>query len=238
MDNNGIESREIKINGRRAHYLKTGSGPPVVLIHGGASDSQDWVSTMAALSGRFSLYAPDLLGYGQSERNKSGYYLTDFTDFLEGFINALKLERPVLAGHSLGGRFCLDVALRDQAKVSKLVLIDTTGLGNMSALGNALQIFFWGYRKALRRPQPFPTFRMKPGEKFHHNYNQELRGLKVPTLLVWKSGDLYLPVAIARRAVKIIPGAKLAVLKGVGHAPHKGDTQAFNKILGDFLDNG
>jgi pimeloyl-ACP methyl ester carboxylesterase len=240
MANNDIESLKINVNGRQAHYLKAGSGPPVVLIHGGASDSSDWMSTMTALSDRFSFYAPDMLGYGQSERNESGYYLSDYTDFLVGFIDTLKLDKPVLVGHSLGGRFCLDVAIKDPAKVSKLVLIDTTGLGNMSVFGNFLQIFFWGYRKALRRPQPFPNFRMRPGEKFHHKYDKELRHLKVPTLLVWKSLDPYLPVALGRRAVKMIPGAKLVVLNGYGHAPHQKDKDrpAFYKILTNFLDNG
>jgi len=50
MNKIDIESRSVQVNGRRAHYLKAGSGPPVVLIHGGASDAQDWISTMTALS--------------------------------------------------------------------------------------------------------------------------------------------------------------------------------------------
>jgi len=239
MANNGIESKKIKINGWQAHYLKAGSGPPVVLIHGGASDARDWTGTMNALGGRYSFYALDLLGYGESERNESGYYLADFTEFLAGFIDTLKLDKPALAGHSLGGRFCIEVAIKQPQKVSKLVLIDTTGFGNLSALGNFLQLFFWVWRKIKRQKQPFPTFLTKPGEKFYRNYNrEELQGLKIPTLLVWKSRDLYLPVGIARRAVKKIPGAKLAVVKGTGHAPHKGDTETFNKILSDFLDGG
>jgi pimeloyl-ACP methyl ester carboxylesterase len=238
MANNGIENKKIKINGRQVHYLKAGSGPAVVLIHGGASDSRDWIGTMNALGSHYTFYAPDLLGYGQSEKNESGYYLADFTDFLTGFIDTLKLERPALAGHSLGGRFCLDVAIKDQSKVSKLVLIDTTGFGNMSAFGNVLQIIFWGIRKITRQPQPFPTFLMKPGEKFHHNYNQELRQLKIPTLLIWKRYDPYIPVSLARKAEKLIPNVKLAVLEGYGHAPHQKDSEEFNKIFADFLSNG
>ena len=239
MSNNHIESHKIKINGYEAHYLKAGSGPPVVLIHGGASDARDWTGTMEALGDRFSFYALDLLGYGESERNERGYYFHEFTDFLSGFIDKLNLEKPVLAGHSLGGRFCIEVAMKQPQKVSKLVLIDTTGFGNMSALGNFLQLFFWVWRKIKRIKQPFPTFLMKPGEKFHRNYNrEELRGIKIPTLLVWKSRDLYLPVGMARRAVKKIPGAKLVEIEGTGHAPHKGDTEIFNKIFADFLDAG
>ncbi|OGN96986.1 MAG: hypothetical protein A2Y89_04760 [Chloroflexi bacterium RBG_13_51_18] len=236
MDNN-IESLKAEINGYRAHYLKAGSGPPVVLVHGGASDSRDWTGTMTSLSHRFSFYAPDLIGYGQSEKREKGYYLDEFADFLAGFIEKLKLDRPTLVGHSLGGRFCLDVAIKHKEKVGKLVLVDTTGLGNMSPFGNALQMFFWGLRKALRQPQPYPNFLLKEGEKFHRSYDEDLRRLTIPTLLVWKKLDPYMPLSTARRAVKMIPGAKLAVLEGYGHAPHQKDSEAFNKILVNFLDN-
>lgn len=231
-----MESVKTEINGYRAHYLKAGSGPPVVLIHGGASDARDWTGTMTSLGDRFSFYALDLLGYGQSERKEQGYYLNEFVDFLSGFIDELKLDRPALVGHSLGGRFCLDTAIKDPERVGKLVLLDTTGLGGMSFFGNALQLFFWGVRKAFRLRQPYPNFLLKKGEKFDRSYNEDLRRLKIPTLLVWKKYDPYLPASIARRAAKMIPNVKLAVVGGYGHAPHKKDSEAFNKILAEFLE--
>jgi pimeloyl-ACP methyl ester carboxylesterase len=239
VDNKSIESLKLEVRGQRTHYLKAGSGPPVVLIHGGASDSRDWIDTMTALSGRFTFYAPDVIGFGQSEKNESGYYLSDFREFLLGFIETLHLERPALVGHSLGARFCLDVAMKNRDKVSKLVLIDGSGMGNVSLFGTVLEIFFWALRKVLRQPQPYPRFLSKEGDEFHRPYGgDELRSLNTPALLVWKSFDPYFPVSIARRAVKMIPGAKLAMLDGYGHAPHKKDNDTFNKILVDFLDHG
>ncbi|MCK4274212.1 MAG: hypothetical protein KAW90_04920, partial [Dehalococcoidales bacterium] len=61
----GIEGLRLNVNGHRTHYLKAGVGPPVVLVHGGASDSRDWFDTMTALAHRYTLYAPDLIGFGQ-----------------------------------------------------------------------------------------------------------------------------------------------------------------------------
>jgi pimeloyl-ACP methyl ester carboxylesterase len=232
----GIESLRLRINRHGIHYLKAGRGRPVVLLHGGASDSRDWVDTMAALSHRFTFYAPDLLGFGQSERDEKGYYLTDFSDFVLGFIDALQLKRVALVGHSFGARVCLDVALKRQDGVSRLVLADASGLGDMSRLGNVLFTTFWVLRKLLGRPQPFPKFLAKEGDDYNEVGDDALRRLTIPTLLVWKRHDLYLPVAIACRAEKLIPGAKLVVLPGFGHAPNKQNRDTFNRLLVEFLD--
>jgi pimeloyl-ACP methyl ester carboxylesterase len=230
-----IESGWLNINGHRTHYLKVGNGPPVVLVHGGASDSRDWIDTMTSLSHRFAFYAPDLIGFGQSQRNKTGYYLSDFSDFVLGFIDALKLENPALVGHSFGARVCLDTALKNQEQISRLVIADASGLGKMSWLGSSLFTFFWALRKVMGRPQPFPRFLAKEGDDYNNVGDESLRGLKTPTLIVWKRYDPYMPLKIARRAEILIPGSKLVVLPGYGHAPNKQDRDEFNKILVDFL---
>ena len=232
-----MESLKLKVNEHQAHYLKAGSGPPVVLIHGGASDSRDWVGTMAALSHRYNLYAPDLIGFGLSDRTKDGYYLSDFSEFVLGFMETLGLERPVLVGHSFGGRLCLEIALRHPEKVRKLVLIDASGLGKVSRLGNVILTAFWAMRKLLRRPQPYPKFLAREGEDYNWVGADELSRLRMPTLLVWKRYEPYLPVSIARRAQELIPEANLAVLPGYGHAPHGQNKKVFNRLLLDFLDH-
>ncbi len=233
----GIEALKLNVNGYRAHYLKAGSGPPIVLVHGGASDSRDWYATINALSHRYTLYAPDLIGFGRNERNEKGYYLSDFSDFLLGFIDALQLEKPVLVGHSFGARVCLDVVRLHQEQVRKLILIDASGLGKISTLGNVLFTTFWALRKLLRKPQPFPRFLAKEGEDYSWAGSETLQNLSMPTLLVWKRYDPYMPLSITRRALRLIPNSRLEILPGYGHAPHQQNSQAFNHLLLDFLDS-
>ncbi len=232
-----MESLKLRVGDNQAHYLKAGSGPPVVLIHGGASDSRDWEGTMAALSHRYSLYAPDLIGFGLSDRNKDGYYLSDFSDFILGFMETLGLEHPVLVGHSFGGRLCLEIALRYPEKVRKLVLLDAAGVGKVSILGNIILTGFWVLRKLLRLRQPYPKFLAREGEDTQWLCVDELPNLKTPTLIIWKRHDLYLPLTLAYRAKALIPRAHLKVLPGYGHAPHGQNKDAFNRLLLDFLDH-
>lgn len=237
FDQAGIDSLQLKVNGQPIHYLKAGRGAPVVLVHGGASDSRDWVDTMAALSYRFTFYAPDLIGFGRNERDENGYYLSDFSDFILEFIDSLQLQRPALVGHSFGARVCMDAALKSQKQISKLILVDASGLDKITRFGSVLMTFFWALRKLLRRPQPYPRFLAKEGEDYNRVGDDKLRRLGMPTLLIWKQLDPYFPVSIARRSEKLIQKARLEVLKGYGHAPHQQDSDAFNRLLLDFLDH-
>ena len=95
----------------------------------------------------------------------------------------------------------------------------------------------WAVRKLLRQPQPYPTFLTREGEDGHWICLDELPGLRVPTLIIWKRYDPYFPLSLAIRARELIPGARLAVFPGYGHAPHKQKGDSFNRLLMSFLDS-
>lgn len=231
-----IEHRTITIAEHNIHYLAAGTGQPVVLLHGGASDSRDWPPLMASLADHFSFYAPDIIGFGQSQRNGDGYYLSDFIDFIEEFIISLGLERPCLIGHSLGGRLALGLTLKRPDLVRKIVLVDAAGLGKTSVLGLVLVTFFNKLRDVLGRPQPAPQFRGREGEDRDWACLEALPDIRVPTLLVWKRHDPYLPLSNARQALQLIPDARLEVFPGIGHAPHRGHMEAFGRLVTDFFE--
>jgi pimeloyl-ACP methyl ester carboxylesterase len=232
-----IESLKVKLNDHEIHYLKGGSGPPVVLLHGGASDSNDWIQTINGLADRYSFYAPDLIGFGQSTRYKEGYYLSDFSDFALEFIDKLQLKDVVLVGHSFGARICVDITLQRPDNVRKLVLVDAAGLGKVSRYGNVIMTIAWAIRKVLQKRQPYPQFLAKEGEDNDWLCVNELPKLRTPTLIIWKRHDPYLSLSLAHRAEKQIAGSKLAVLPGYGHAPHQQNSEAFNRLLVEFIDS-
>jgi len=237
--NSGIESLDLKIGKRQAHYLKAGSGPPVVLIHGGASDSNDWAETMTALSQSYSLYALDMLGYGLSDRDKTSYYLSEFVDFALGFIQTLGLDSATLAlvGHSLGGRICLEIALQHPEKVRRLVLIDTVGFARLARWGTFLGATAWAIREALGRRQPYPRFLKKDGEDKDWRCLDKLTTLKVPTLVIWNSRDPYYPLREAIQAKQLIPEVRFEIFPGYGHAPHVKNRDYFNNLLLSYLNH-
>lgn len=233
---NGVETLTLKVGDDSIFLRKAGEGPPVLLLHGGACDSADWVETMVPLSGSYTFYAPDLVGYGQSDRNRDGYYLSDFTDSTKGLIEALGLDSPlVIVGHSLGGRVALDIALNHPDKVRKLALIDTTGFSRLARWGSFLGTMAYLIRRLLGRPQPYPRFMMENGAVPDWVCLDRLPELKMPTLILWNRRDPYYTVKGALRAKELMPQAQLEIMPRYGHAPHRTERDSFNKLLAAFL---
>ena len=230
-----VENFRLKTGGDVIYYRKAGTGPPILFLHGGACESSDWVETMGALSDRFTSYAPDLLGYGLSDRNKDGYVLGDFVDSTMTFMETLGIETCDIVGHSLGARIGLEVAMRDPEKVLKLVLIDAAGFSPLALWGRFLATLAWAVRGALRRPQPYPRFLREDGADPHWRCLDKLPGLQADTLIVWNRRDPYYSVNGAFKAQKMISRAELRVLPGYGHAPHRTQRESFNEILLEFL---
>ena len=230
-----IQSRELKIGEQEIHYLQAGNGKPVILLHGAASDCWDWVETMATLLPSYSLYAPDMIGFGASSRDDSGYYLSDFAEFTRQFIQTLSLNSCVLVGHSLGGRVCLEIAVRHPEVVRRLVLVDTAGFGKLARWGKFLGTTMWAVRNILKRPQPYPRFLWQDGEDRDWMCLEKLPDLKIPTLIVWNRHDPYYSLDEALLAGELIPESHLEVFPGYGHAPHMKENSHFNSLLLSFM---
>jgi len=233
--NGAIQSLGMAVNGHRLHYLTAGSGPSVVLLHGGASDSRDWIDTMTTLSDSYTIHAPDMLGYGRSERLKPAYCLREFVESTLDFMGELNSDTHDLVGHSIGGRICLEIALRRPEMVRSLVLIDTVGFGKLARWGLYMGAVMYWLRKTLGKHQPYPMFVKEDGEDRDWRCLERLPELRAPTLVIWNKRDPYYPVSQALAARELMPTARLEVFPGYGHAPHIQRRDYFNGLLRDFI---
>ena len=94
-------------------------------MHGFGSSTYTWRKSVDALAPRYRVYALDLKGFGLTAKPKDGrYHMDAYTRHLLGFLDAMKLERPVLVGHSLGGAVVARLALLHPERVGGLVLED------------------------------------------------------------------------------------------------------------------
>jgi pimeloyl-ACP methyl ester carboxylesterase len=258
---NEIQDKTIKVDGRDVHYYTAGQGEPLVVIHGGGGDARTWRDNIVELSEKYTVYAPDLPGYGGSQPLDGKYYIPELSAFLGSFASNLGLERFYLMGHSMGGGVALDYALKSPQKIKKLVLVSSLCLGR--------EIAFWVRLfsiPAFLRSMGLLTISILKGIKWLAErlnpaefimplspasvtiggnittlrqqsvvLENRLAEISVPTLLVWGSRDPIVPVKHAYQAAKVIPDCHIKVFEKRGHNVHRDALEDFSSTLTGFL---
>jgi pimeloyl-ACP methyl ester carboxylesterase len=110
----------VEVNGARLWYDEAGSGPPLLLLHGGLGDSGLWEPVVPFLSGQFRTIRTDLRFFGRSTGPAAPW---SWQEDAIGVLDALGVERTALAGLSLGGRLATEIALAHPDRVSALALV-------------------------------------------------------------------------------------------------------------------
>lgn len=149
-DGNPEIANTIEAAGLRTNYHDMGRGDPVMLIHGsgpGVSAWANWRLVMPALAERARVIAPDMAGFGYSERPEGFAYRMDaWVSQAVGLLDALGIERADLVGNSFGGGLALALAIRHPARVRRLVLMGSVGVPFPITPGlDAV----WGYEPSL-----------------------------------------------------------------------------------------
>jgi len=121
---NEVRHHTIRANGIRHHYAEAGEGAPVILLHGFPETSYAWRHQIPVLAKTYRVIAPDLRGYGETEKPASGYDKRTMANDVRELMRALDVPRVALVGHDRGARVATRFA-KDHADVlDRLVVID------------------------------------------------------------------------------------------------------------------
>ena len=119
-------------NGIKTNYLEAGKGDAVVLIHGsgpGVTAYANWRVVLPALAENFRVLAPDMVGFGFSERPANiEYGLQTWADQVVGLMDTLELPKAHMVGNSFGGAIALRIATQHPDRVGRLVLMGSMGV--------------------------------------------------------------------------------------------------------------
>jgi 2-hydroxymuconate-semialdehyde hydrolase/2-hydroxy-6-oxo-octa-2,4-dienoate hydrolase len=128
-----LQPRTIDAGGIETSYLEAGSGEPLLMLHGsgpGVSAIANWQNNIGTLSQRFRVLAPDIVGFGGTERpDDVTYSLRTWTDQIWAFLDAHGIEKTAIVGNSLGGRIALRMATDCPDRIAKMVLMGAPGVG-------------------------------------------------------------------------------------------------------------
>ena len=125
--NIAYQSHNIVLRRQRFHFLEWGApdAPPIVLLHGGHQSAHSWDLVSLHLARKYRVFALDQRGHGDSEWSRDANYSNNEMSLdAEALMDALELERPILMGHSMGGRNSLLLTRRDPSRLGGLVIVD------------------------------------------------------------------------------------------------------------------
>lgn len=119
-----VTHHTLTANGIRQHYLDAGSGPVVVLLHGFPETSFAWRHQITVLARTYRVIAPDLRGYGETDKPASGYDKRNMARDIVGLLDRLGIDKVALVGHDRGARVATRLVKDHPERVDRLVVMD------------------------------------------------------------------------------------------------------------------
>jgi pimeloyl-ACP methyl ester carboxylesterase len=204
------------------------------------------------------LVAPDLLGFGESDKPEGVYSLRRYAALLIDFLDVLDLGKPVLLGHSMGGKIAAAAAALFPERFSGLILVNSGGFSLLGRLMPPLararwtvRLFRqpWFLRHVLPRTPLGPVFSSPESidqlarlRCSHYALDLDATGLRprlrsitLPSLILWGDDDPILPRGTAERILRDLPHARIERLPGAGHAPMKDQPVLFTEAVAAFM---
>jgi pimeloyl-ACP methyl ester carboxylesterase len=236
---------KIQVNNITLAYERFGDGKLLMLIHGFPFDHTIWNETAPLLQNDFDLILPDLRGFGQSTTLATQYTMSDMADDLAGLLDHLKIEKVLLAGHSMGGYVALAFARKYPQRVSGLALIssqaaadsperkagryqtvDDVSQKGVGVVADAMtqklspdlrvQAFV---RVLIEQQTPPAVMGALKAMAEREDLLSYLSSVEFPVALIHGNADILISIERAQEIKAVLPSAQLVELQGAGHMP-------------------
>lgn len=251
----------INIQNSKIHYTVDGTGPNIVMLPGWGCNTTHYQKIQTHLAQKFKVYAVDLPGYGLSPAPVMPWNTENYAELISAFISKLQISKPILLGHSLGGKIAIYLTAKHLIASQKLILISSAGIKTRKKIKYYCKIYFYKICKyiatlPLLRTKLEPkleSYRKKTGSQDYRNasgvmratlvklVNEDLRDLlpaiDVPTLLLWGEKDIDTPLTSGQIMQQLIPHAQLVTFINAGHFPFLDDFTKFITSMDNFLNH-
>lgn len=244
----GKKTGYAPVNGIKVYYTRTGHGSPVVLLHGGLSNSDYWGNQVKALSAKHEVISIDSRGHGRSSRNEQPYGYDLMADDVVAVLDNLKIPRADIVGWSDGAIIGIDLALRHPDRIGKVFAFaantQTAGVKDAVEKNPTFAAFIERAGKEYAKLSPTPKEYDAFVEQISHMWasqpnwtDAQLASIKTPILIADGDHDEAIKREHTEYMAATIPGAGLLILPNTSHFAFLQDPALFNAAVLGFLDS-
>ena len=241
----------------------TGTGYPLVLVHGFLGSSEMWEPQINYLSKYFRVITPNLPGFGKSKNVKSLDSINLMAKSIIDWLNKKKIEKFYLLGHSMGGMIAQEITTQLGSRITKLICYGTGPIGDIPGRfetmdesreklkKNGLEVTAYRIAKTwfLEEDKSKYFYLCEDAGKATSvaaadnaliamkNWNgiENLKKIKNKTLIIWGDQDKAYNFNQVDTLNKNIPNSKIEIFNGCSHNVHLEDSEKFNNIVKNFL---
>ena len=243
----GLEGGYAEVNGIRLYYATIGSGPPVVLLHGGLANSDYWGKQVEALAPRHRVIVVDSRGHGRSTRDARPYGYDLMADDVVALLDKLGVAKADVVGWSDGAILGLDLAIRRPGRVGKVfAFAANTRTSGVKPDVEKNPVFARYIRRAGEEygrlsatPKSYAAFVAQISRMWASEPNwsdAHLRSIRAPVVVADGDRDEAIVRAHTEYMAATIPGAGLLILPNTSHFAFLQNPALFNAALLNFLD--
>jgi pimeloyl-ACP methyl ester carboxylesterase len=255
----------VEVHGNDLYYVEDGdpAAPPLVFLHGNSSCGEAWWQQFEAFRDRFHVLAYDSVNHGHSSNSPRDAEETDRADELEGFLTALGIERPVIAGNSMGGNTLIRWATRHPTEARGLIPsgsgVRPAGQGMPPArdpldvdtlflpIGDSLTDGFKAAHPRMHERYLRIRSTATRLEALRHPRRPAARTVEERDSLADRVGQIESPMLVvvgsldraepaARRLHELVEHSSLTVIEGAPHNVYYEAAEPYNAAVGAFLE--
>lgn len=253
----------VEIDGININYEIKGEGKDIFLFHGWGTDITTYRGLIDFLALKNRVICLDMPGFGLSDDPPVAWNVPEYSEFARKFIDVFRNnatdEKPILMGHSFGGRVIIYMVANKLVNAKKLVLFASAGIKPKRGIKYYVKVYSYKMAKKISESKilkgKFKDFAEKHKNKAGSGDYRNAKGVMretfvkvvnffvkdilhkvdVSTLLIWGENDTATPVADGKVMEKLIPDAGLVVLKNAGHYAFAEKHYEFCLIVDNFI---
>jgi len=225
------DSMKIRIQDLDINYIQYGEGKDIILLHGWGQNIAMMKPLGDNFCDRFRITILDFPGFGESDEPKEKWNIEKYSNLLEVLVQKLEIKKPIIMGHSFGGRVAIRYSARNP--IEKLILfgspcirveqelpLSTKILKKLKTLPGLDKVgeYMKKYIGSRDYKAASPIMRQTLVEVVNEDLSKFAREIEEPTLLIWGEQDTEAPVREAKELEKIMIDAGLIILPGTHYA--------------------